>query len=454
MTFFRLSKLSKQLTTSGLTGDAQFSRVSTDTRSLRAGDLFVALVGPNFDGHEFIAQAQIQGACAALVSTEIDTDLPQWVVPDTRIALGQLASVKRQSLDGQFVAVTGSSGKTTVKEMLQQVLAQAGQVEVTQGNLNNDIGVPLTLWAMHDNVDYRVLELGANHVGEIAYTSRMAQAHVAILNNAQQAHLAGFGGIDGVATAKGEIISGLGTTGQVVLNYDDHYFQRWQQLAGDRRVWSFSLADPNASVSASQIELSAKGSQFVLQVGGQTQRIQLHLLGQHNVANALAAAAAALALGLSIAQIARGLGQVRPYHGRLMRSQLSHNRCVIDDTYNANPGSVKAAISVLQQQSGERCFMLGDLGELGEQEVALHQRIGQQVADAGIEWFYGFGPLAQHAIASYRSQSSGFAKACENKENLISCFAQLPKSNLSCLVKGSRSSQMEQVVEQLLNGGN
>ena len=169
---------------------------------------------------------------------------------------------------------------------------------------------------------------------------------------------------------------------------------------------------------------------------------------------AIAAAAAALALGLSIAQIARGLGQVRPYHGRLMSHQLSHNRCVIDDTYNANPGSVKAAISVLQQQSGERCFMLGDLGELGEQEVALHQRIGQQVADAGIEWFYGFGPLAQHAIASYRSQSSGFAKACENKENLISCFAQLPKSNLSCLVKGSRSSHMERVVEQLLNGGN
>ena len=209
MAVFSLSDLSKNLSGSHVIGTAVFSHLSTDTRSLSAGDLFVALVGPNFDGHEFIAQAQNQGACAALVSTEIDTDLPLIVVPDTRIALGQLAAIKRQSLNGQFVAVTGSSGKTTVKEMLQKVLFQAGEVEVTQGNFNNDIGVPLTLWGMRDDVDYRVLELGANHIGEIAYTSRMVGADVAILNNAQEAHLSGFGGLGGVVKAKGETITGL-----------------------------------------------------------------------------------------------------------------------------------------------------------------------------------------------------------------------------------------------------
>ena len=454
MTSFRLKQLTAKVPASRAIGDARFSHVSTDTRSLQAGDLFVALVGPNFDGHEFIAQARSQGACAALVSTEIDTDLPLLVVPDTRIALGQLARIKRQHLNGEFIAVTGSSGKTTVKEMLQKILAQAGQVEVTHGNFNNDIGVPLTLWAMHDDIDYRVLELGANHVGEIAYTSHMAMADVAILNNAQEAHLAGFGGLDGVVKAKGEIITGVAETAQVVLNKDDIHFPHWQRLASPRRVWSFSLTDSTASVYASAIEQGVVGSQFILHVGQQQKRVGLKLLGRHNVANALAASAAALALGLSLDQVVQGLGQVTAYKGRLVNHQLSHNRCVIDDTYNANLGSVTAAIQVLQTQPGQRCLMLGDLGELGDQELALHQRIGEQVADAGIEHFYGFGPLAAAAVSSYKASGGTYGKACADKKNLVSCFAQLPQADLSCLVKGSRSSQMEYVVEHLINGGN
>ena len=453
MASFSLAELSHKVPSSYVIGAAVFSQLSTDTRSMAAGDLFVALVGPNFDGHEFIAQAQSQGACAALVSKEIDTDLPQLVVPDTRIALGQLAVLKRQSLNGQFVAVTGSSGKTTVKEMLQKVLFQAGRVEVTHGNFNNDIGVPLTLWGMQDDIDYRVLELGANHIGEIAYTSRMVMADVAILNNAQEAHLSGFGSLDGVVKAKGEIISELSDQGQVVLNLDDRHIQQWQALAKYRRVWSFSLTNEKASVYASGIQRTPQGSRFILHLGQQQRQVDLQLLGQHNVANALASAAAALALGLSLDQIAIGLGQVRPYQGRLVSHQLSHNRCVIDDTYNANPGSVKAAIAVLQECHGQRCFMLGDLGELGQQELQLHQRIGAHVAAAGIEQFYGFGPLAAAAVESYLQKGGNFGKVCVNKEDLSSCFQQLPKVGLSCLVKGSRFSQMDQVVEKLINGG-
>jgi UDP-N-acetylmuramoyl-tripeptide--D-alanyl-D-alanine ligase len=452
MAVFSLSELSNKVPGSYVFGDAAFSHLSTDSRSLTAGDLFVALVGPNFDGHEFIAQAQHQGACAALVSTVIDTDLPLLVVPDTRIALGQLALLKRQSLNGQFVAVTGSSGKTTVKEMLQKVLFQAGEVEVTQGNFNNDIGVPLTLWGMQDHIDYRVLELGANHIGEIAYTSRMVMADVAILNNAQEAHLSGFGGLGGVVKAKGEIISGLSDQGQVVLNLDDPHVNEWQELAKPRRVWSFSLSNQKASVYASDIERTPRGSRFVMHLGQQQRSVDLQLLGQHNVANALAATAAALALGLSLDQIIQGLGEVRPYQGRLVSHQLSHNRCVIDDTYNANPGSVKAAIDVLEQCHGQRCLMLGDLGELGPQELQLHQRIGVQVAAAGIEQFYGFGMLAAAAVESYLQAGGNYGKVCASSE-LSSCFQQLPKVDLSCLVKGSRSSQMERVVETLINSG-
>ncbi|MDC9719657.1 MAG: UDP-N-acetylmuramoyl-tripeptide--D-alanyl-D-alanine ligase [Gammaproteobacteria bacterium] len=454
MTSFSLSELSKQVPFSRSIGEASFSRLSTDTRSLVAGDLFVALVGPNFDGHEFIAQAQSQGACAALVSTEIDTNLPLLVVPDTRIALGQLAQIKRQTLDGQFVAVTGSSGKTTVKEMLQKVLFEAGQAEVTQGNFNNDIGVPLTLWGMHNDIDYKVLELGANHIGEIAYTSRMVMADVAILNNAQEAHLSGFGGLSGVAKAKGEIITGLSSQGQVVLNLDDPHFNQWKVLAEDRRIWSFSLNNSSASVYARDIQNTPQGSRFTLHIGEQQRQVSLALLGIHNVANALATTAAALALGLSLDQVVAGLAQARPYQGRLVSHQLSNDRCIIDDTYNANPGSVKAAIDVLEQCQGVRCFMLGDLGELGSQEVALHQRIGAQVAAAGIEQFYGFGPLAAAAIQSYQQCGGGYGKVCADKKNLYSCFEQLPKADFSCLVKGSRSSQMEHVVELLINNGN
>lgn len=448
---FQLSQLAAQLDARKLTADASFSRISTDTRTLQAGDLFVALVGPNFDGHEFIAQAQQKGAVGALVSTEIDTDLPQMVVADTRIGLAILARERRQLMSGKWVAVTGSSGKTTVKEMLGQIFVQAGSVEVTQGNLNNDIGVPLTIWNMQaDDIDYRVLELGANHPGEIAYTCRIGLPQIGILNNAQDAHLAGFGGHRGVVETKGEIVTGTAIDGQVVLNLDDKSFAYWQQLAGERQVWSFSVDQLAASVHSKELVLHPQHSEFVLSINGVEAQARLPLAGRHNVANAMAAAAAASAAGLSIDTIVAGLAQCEAYKGRLVRHELGNDVLVIDDTYNANPSSVRAAIDVLVQQAGESCLILGDLRELGEASRSLHEGLGKYAAKAGVDYFIGVGSRVAHAVSQYAADGGSNGIAVASQADVAGYLAQLPKQNLSCLVKGSRSSRMERVVELLL----
>jgi UDP-N-acetylmuramoyl-tripeptide--D-alanyl-D-alanine ligase len=448
---FQLSQLTQVLDARKLTADASFSRISTDTRTLQPGDLFVALVGPNFDGHEFIAQAQQKGAVGALVSTEIDTDLPQMVVADTRIGLAILARERRQAMSGKWIAVTGSSGKTTVKEMLGQIFAQAGSVEVTQGNLNNDIGVPLTIWNMQaESVDYRVLELGANHPGEIAYTCRIGLPQIAILNNAQDAHLAGFGGHRGVVETKGEIVTGTAADGHVVLNLDDRNFAYWQELAAQRQVWSFSVDQVAASVHSKDLVLHPQHSEFVLSINGVEAPARLPLAGRHNVANAMAAAAAASAAGLAIDTIVAGLAQCEAYKGRLVRHELANAVVVIDDTYNANPSSVRAAIDVLVQQGGQSCLILGDLRELGEASRSLHEGLGKYAAKAGVDFFIGVGSRVAHAVTQYAADGGANAYAVASQDEVASYLAKLPKQNLSCLVKGSRSSRMERVVELLL----
>ncbi len=448
---FQLSQLQQHLQARKLTADAEFTRISTDTRTLQPGDLFVALVGPNFDGHEFIAQAQQKGAVGALVSTEIDSDLAQILVADTRIALATLARLRRQAMSGQWLAVTGSSGKTTVKEMLGQIFAQAGSVEVTQGNLNNDIGVPLTIWNMQaEDIAYRVLELGANHPGEIAYTCRIGVPQIAILNNAQDAHLAGFGGHRGVVETKGEIVSGTAADGQVVLNLDDANFAYWQQLAGARKVWSFSVDKQAANVHSKALQLHPQHSEFVLSIDGQEADAKLPLAGRHNVANAMAAAAAASAAGLSIATIVAGLAQCEAYKGRLVRHELEHQVLIIDDTYNANPSSVRAAIDVLVQQAGTSCLILGDLRELGDASRSLHEGLGRYAANAGVDYFIGVGSRVAHAVSQYAADGGANPIAVASQDEVAAYLAHLPKQNLSCLVKGSRSSRMERVVELLL----
>ena len=454
MISYSLASLVTQLKASRFTINASFSRLCTDTRVLQPGDLFVALIGPNFNGHEFIHQAQTKGAAAAIVNTEIDCNLPQLIVPDTRYALGRLGQIRRQDLLGKVIALTGSCGKTTVKEMLAQILAEAGRVEATEGNLNNDIGVPLTLWNMSPDADYLVLELGANHIREIAFTSAMVQPHIALLTNASLAHLSGFGSLQGVVKAKGEIIAGLQSDGIVVLNWDDPHFGIWKALAGSRRVISFSLLNTVADVYARNLSVGSDGSQFELCHGISTVAVDLHLSGRHNVANSLAAAAAALVSGLSLQQIADGLGRCMPFDGRLQRHQLNHGCSVINDTYNANPASVMAAIHVLQLQQGCRCMILGDLAELGNDAKRLHQQIGQQVATAGIEYFFTIGPLATQAMKSFRVHGGDQGMALQNFEEMAPILQQIRQHNITYLVKGSRSFRMEQVVKLLLAHGN
>lgn len=450
MTSYSLAKLANQLGAIRFTDDACFSRLCTDTRMLQAGDLFVALIGPNFDGHDFILQSQSKCAAAALVTTEAECDLPQLVVRDMRYALGQLAKIRRQSLLGKVIAVTGSCGKTTVKEMLAKILAESGRVEVTEGNLNNDIGVPLTLWNMDTNADYHVFELGANHVGEIAFTNSMVQPHIAILTNASLAHLSGFGSLQGVVKAKGEIVSGLRSDGTVVLNWDDPHFGVWQALAGSRSVISFSLTDTAADIHARNMSLGAYGSQFEICYGLDKVTVELNLIGRHNVANSLAATGAALASGLSLQQVADGLCRCVPFNSRLQYHPLSDGCRVIDDTYNANPASVMAAIQVLQLQPGGRCMILGDLAELGSDAQLLHRKIGQQVAEAGIEYFFTVGSLAVQAGDSFIKHGGKQGMALQSNVEIVPVLKQFRQPNITYLVKGSRSAGMERIVKSLL----
>ena len=433
-------------------GDVLFERISTDTRHIQKGDLFVALQGPQFDGHDFVAAAFEKGAVGALLQRQVPVAIAQLLVKDTKATLGQLAKIRLANMLGKKIAVTGSCGKTTVKEILNYVLSQAGNVEVTQGNLNNDIGVPLTVWGMtQKNIDFRVFELGANHVGEIAYISALVSPDIAILTNAQAAHLSGFGGYQGVVKTKGEIITSLGDNGQAVLNYDDIQYDYWHGIAGDRKVWSVSINNPKAHVYAKQLKVGQQTSEFMLVIGQETHAVRLPLAGQHNVHNALVAAAAASAVGVNIEQIAQGLARCAPYKGRLVWHALADDRWIIDDSYNANPASVKAAIDVLAQQPKDRCLVLGDMGELGNESLDLHQEVGQYAANKGIEYLITLGKESRAASIAYSEYGGKNTLANDSYGELTNALESLATTKINYLVKGSRSSRMERVVGLLLD---
>ncbi|WP_353231544.1 UDP-N-acetylmuramoyl-tripeptide--D-alanyl-D-alanine ligase, partial [Pseudomonas helleri] len=324
--------------------DASFSGVSIDSRAIGQGQLFIALTGPRFDGHDYLNDVAAKGAVAALVEREVpESALPQLVVADTRVALGQLGALNRAGYDKPVAAITGSSGKTTVKEMLACILRTRGPVLATKGNLNNDLGVPLTLLELTREHTSAVIELGASRIGEIAYTVAMTKPHVAVLNNAGTAHVGEFGGPDKIVEAKGEIIEGLAADGIAVLNLDDKAFAIWHARAAGRQVLSFSLKNPEADFYASDMSLDARGCpRFTLHSPQGIEPVQINLLGTHNVANALAAAAAAHALGVSLFGIKTGLEAVQPVKGRAVAQVTGTGLRIIDDTYNANPTSMCA----------------------------------------------------------------------------------------------------------------
>jgi len=436
--------------------DAAVTSVSIDTRAIKPGQLYVAIKGANFDGNEFVDQAEQAGAVAAIVREGVSTALPHISVRDTRLALAELAGAWRRRLSQagngslSVVGITGSNGKTTVKEMTAAILGVAGSVLFTQGNLNNDIGVPLTLLRLNEQYRYAVIEMGANHPGEIAYTSRYAQADVVILNNAGAAHIEGFGSLDGVAEAKGEIIQTLKADGIAVINRDDRYFGYWQKLAGSRRTLSFGLneqADVRAEKITTEIRNQVFATSFKLIAAQGTVEVNLKLAGRHNVANALAATAAGLALGLSLEQIKQGLESVLPVTGRLQPLVSRLGNIVIDDTYNANSASLKAGLDVLAGCAGKPWLVLGAFGELGPDSPLIHQEMGELIKASGVVRLLAVGEDSKNTVKSFGEGGTFF----DTQEDLISVLKQELKGEETILIKGSRAQHMENVAAALID---
>jgi UDP-N-acetylmuramoyl-tripeptide--D-alanyl-D-alanine ligase len=438
--------------------DFRFTGVSTDSRSAGPGDLFVALVGERFDAHNFIGEAKNRGAAAALVSCEFSperagTDLPLIRVKDTRHGLGKLAAHWRTRFSLPVAAVTGSNGKTTVKEMIAAILRHAiggekqadtpDSILVTEGNLNNDIGMPLMLLRLREWHHHAVVEMGMNHPGEISYLTRLAKPDIAVITNAGVAHLEGLGSIEAVARAKGEIFEGLNLAGIAVINADDEYAALWRALAGDRSRIEFGLR-AGADVTA-RYELDFFGARLMMNLPDGIEETELRVPGVHNVRNALAAAAVASAMGIGKAEIACGLNQFGGVKGRMQKKRALHGATLIDDTYNANPESVRAAIDVLAIAPGKKIFVLGDMGELGDGAATLHERIGAESRSAGIDKLFALGELSRYSVASFGRG----ARHCASMEELIPEVAALLAPGVTLLVKGSRFMKMERLVKSV-----
>lgn len=425
--------------------DLALTGVVTDTRAIVPGCLFVALVGERFDGHDFVADAQRQGAAAVLVERACDVTLPQIVCCDTRLALGLLARAWRRDFVSPLVGVTGNSGKTTVKELLAELLAPLGPVHATRGNLNNEIGAPLTLLGLEPQHQAAVVELGANHLGEIAWTTRLAMPHIAVITNVTGAHVGEFGGMGQIAQAKSEILQGLPVDGVAVLNRDDPYFAFWAQCAAPGRVMSFGL-HPDADVHARALSCDAKGRYaFTLVVNAVAMgQVTLGLVGQHNVSNALAAAAVALQLGVSSPCVVDGLCRAEALSGRLDVLPGVRGTTLLDDSYNANPGAVKAALDTLARLPAPRWFALGAMGELGEASDALHAEVGAYAAALGVDAFYTLGNAARPASSAF-----GDGRHFDDYAALEAHLHSALPSGTSLLVKGSRSAGMERLIAAL-----
>jgi len=432
--------------------DVEFVSVVTDTRLLQHGALFVALRGERFDGHDFVRQALESGAAAVMVDSAFKIEdiglneaAPLIIVADTKLGLGHLAAAWRNRFDIPLIAVTGSNGKTTVKEMLAAILRaqtqDADAVLATQGNFNNEIGMPLTLLQLRPTHRYAVIEMGMNHLGEIDYLTHLASPTVALVNNAQAAHIGELGGIENIARAKGEIYSGLREAGVALINADDAFAPMWRGLNHGRKKIDFALAHP-AQVTVS-FEMSPEGTQLEIQLPHDSIRTRLQVPGLHNVRNALAASAAAFAVGVSPEAIAQGLSRFEGVQGRLQRKTVLNGATLIDDTYNANPGSVCAAIEVLAQIKGAKILVLGDMGELGSESAHLHAEIGGYAKARGVDALLCLGEMSHHAVQAFGENAWHY----ERIQELLADLENRLTPDVTVLVKGSRFMEMERVVK-------
>ena len=425
--------------------DVSITGVSIDSRSLQAGDLFVALKGERFDAHDFISPELEREARAVMVHQATSTSLPSLHVENTLQGLSRWALAWRQQLTLKMLSITGSNGKTTVKQMCASILAQMGPVSATEGNLNNHIGVPLSLLKLRHEHAHAVIELGANHKNEIAQLSELTLADVSVITNAGPAHLQGFGSLDGVAQAKGEIIDGLSTEGVAILNADDVYFQQWCERADKRRVISFGCIE-KADYSARWLA----DNTLQLQAPKYELNIPLSLQGQHNACNAAAAAAACAAMGATADAIHDGLVALQAITGRLQIKRGRHGETVFDDSYNANPASVKAAIEVLAATSGSTYLILGDMGELGGSGAELHRSIGEFAKLKNFEKIYALGELSRQTVAGFGAAAEHFSCHADLLSRLLQDLSKRQDDTVHILVKGSRSMAMEKIVSGLI----
>jgi UDP-N-acetylmuramoyl-tripeptide--D-alanyl-D-alanine ligase len=445
-----LSDIKEILAARLINGDAQFTALTIDSRQLRKGDLFVAIKGPSFDGHAFVEPVHAAGAVAAVVEHTVDSDLPQLVVGDSRDALGLLGGINRNNYKGAMLAITGSAGKTTVKEMSAAILSRMGHTLATQGNFNNQLGVPLTLMRLAAEHQYAVLELGASSIGEIAYTAALVKPDVAVITNAAEAHIEGFGCLNNVVQAKGEILDALPEQGVAIINGDDLNAYKWIARAGARRQLVFSLDEHSgADFYARDLKRQVSGAYSFELVAPQGEiTVNLNQLGQHNIANALAAAAATSEQGASLDAIKAGLETVAAVTGRLSSTTLANGARIIDDSYNSNPESLRAAIDVLSQCKGHKILVLGDMAELGDSAMRDHQEAARYALEQGIDELMSVGGLSAHAAREFGLQGHAY----ERHEILIETLRKRMNGNTTVLVKGSRSAHMERVVQAFTDG--
>lgn len=407
----------------------------------------MALAGEHVDGHDYLAQARLAGASVALVSHRQDDEIPQLVVNDVVTAFGHIAAYWRQQCQAKVIAITGSNGKTTVKEMVAAILGQNSAVLATQGNLNNELGVPLTIARLDKFDDYAVIEMGANHLGEIARLVKIAKPDVAIINNVAPAHLEGFGDIDGVAKAKGEIFTGLVKTGVGVINADMPYGDDWRETLADKNVITFAL-ESEAEITAKDIQLDTTSSHFMVELANEFHYINLPLTGVHNVANALAAIAICSALGIAPAQMVKGLSAVKAAPHRLqLKAGINHSQ-IVDDTYNANPASYQQALASLKTFSGDHWLVLGDFGELGADTKELHQKMGLDAKQSGISRLFAIGENSQFAVEAFGEGATHF----DDINVLLQQLQQDLTSEATCLIKGSRFMQLDKLADLLTDG--
>lgn len=418
---------------------------STDSREIKPGGLFFAIKGVHFDGHDFVYEAEAQGAVAAVVHHVVPgINIPQFVVRDPLQALARIAAAYRQNMHCPVIALTGSNGKTTTKEMIASILPEPSHA--TKGNLNNHIGVPLSVLQLMPQHRYAVFELGANHAGEIAHTVTIVHPDVTLINNIAPAHIEGFGSIDGVARAKGEIYQGLTTAGVAVVNDDDAYAHFWDELFIDKKVLRFSSEHP-ADIYAQDIQWDKQGcGRFILIMPKGCADIHLKVPGIHNVRNALAAAACCYAVGIAIKEIQHGLNQFYGVQGRLTILTGKNQSTVIDDTYNANLRSVLAALDVLAERPGKKIFVFGDMGELGSWTNQHHQEVGIAARRLGIDRLLSYGTSSKLAAEAFGVGGEHFI----SQEQLINDLMEHLSPETVVLVKGSRSSAMEKIVDQLV----